>query len=213
MSLIVAAMLLTSDQAKQLVERFSDEPSVDQLCAAAEKEAHVHPERARSWMRRVRVAPWLPQVSVRWDRGIQYDESYDDGPSGSSSSVDTDDDTGWRTQVSWDLSRIVFEPNELGVSREGSNLVELRGQILREIVRLYFERRRLQIDALLAPESPDDRALVRELRIREIESMLDVMTGGLMTRSLIKVRPRRPARGSWTPPAIPPPAPPPPATP
>jgi ATP-dependent RNA helicase RhlE len=47
------------------------------------------------------------------------------------------------------LGRIVFEPNEISVAREGANTVELRARLLQEVVRLYFERRRLQIESLI----------------------------------------------------------------
>lgn len=186
MSLAVALLLssLTSGDARQLFDRFRAEPTVEVLCQAAEREANVNPERARSWMWRARAAAWLPELTTRLDRGIQYDESIDTGPSGLKRSVDTDDDTGWRIQATWDLGRIVFEPNEISVAREGANQVELRARLLQEVVRLYFERRRLQIESLLTADTPDERAVLREARIREIEAAIDVLTGGAMTRGL-----------------------------
>ncbi len=189
---LCAALALTAAEARALLDRIAGEPTVESLTVAAVREAELSPERMRSWMRRVRLAPLLPQVSVRLDRGVQYDESWDDGPTGEKRSVDTDDDTGWRVQATWDLGRLLFEPNEIGVAREGMNLVELRHEVLREIVRLYFERRRLQVEAVLEPDAPAERAVAREARIREIESAIDAMTGGAMSRGKRERAARRP---------------------
>lgn len=185
---IVWFFLVTATEARQWLDRFGHEPTVEELCQAAEREANLDLSRLQSWMRRARAAPWLPQVLVRLDRGVEYDESFDDGPTGASRSVDTDDDTGWRVQAGWDLSRLLFEPNELGVSREGSNLVELRARVLQEVVRLYFERRRLQLEALLPAPQSDERVVLREARIKEIEASLDVLTGGAMSIGLRRSR-------------------------
>jgi hypothetical protein len=61
---------------------------------------------------------------------------------------------------------------------EAQDAVKLRETVLGEVTRLYFERRRHQVDMLLAPK-PDLMGRVRdELHLRELTAALDALTGG-----------------------------------
>lgn len=163
-----------------------EEPSVHDLMAAARREAEVRPERLRSWMSRARWAALAPKVTFGVDRSFGRDESLDlaDGER----DLSTDDDLGWRVSASWDLGSLVFSPDELRVAREGIRLSELRQKVLFEVVRLYFERRRLVLRNKLAlreergpADAPTD-AIDHEVRILEIEASLDALTGGAWSR-------------------------------
>ena len=56
--------------------------------------------------------------------------------------------------------------------------------MLDEVTRLYFDRRRLQVDMLLKA-SPDLKAqLENELRLQELTANLDAYTGGAFSAAL-----------------------------
>ena len=63
-------------------------------------------------------------------------------------------------------------------------MVQLRDDIVDEVTRTYFERRRLQI-ALLTNPPPDQQAsLDKELRLQELTGILDGLTGGYVSQHL-----------------------------
>ena len=55
---------------------------------------------------------------------------------------------------------------------------KLREKVLGEVTRLYFERRRLQVDVLLNPKVDLAGQVKDELRLRELTANLDAYTGG-----------------------------------
>ena len=63
-------------------------------------------------------------------------------------------------------------------------MVQLRDDILDEITRTYFERRRLQIEAQLSPSHELMEGLEQELRIQELTADLDALTGGYFSLQL-----------------------------
>ena len=62
-------------------------------------------------------------------------------------------------------------------------MVELREDIINQVTRLYFERRRLQIE--MRASGPDAQPVwTYELRIAELTALLDGLTGGGFSRSI-----------------------------
>jgi hypothetical protein len=172
----------TAATVRRLLARFDHEPSVDVLCRAAARTAQVHPELAASWLRRVGKAASLPTLRLRLERGVgQYLwltalESYDQTKTRSG------DDWVYEVGLTWRLDRLIFDVDELRAGREARRLAALRNEIQAQVIRLYFERRRLQVEELLDRADDLGAALRRGLRIRELGAMLDVLTGGRLGR-------------------------------
>ena len=148
--------------------------------------ALVEPERGRSYVNRARHAAWLPEVRLRVDRRFGRSESLDQ-PSTSTSvtsplGVDTVDDVRYEARVTWDLARLVFNSDELAAQAQTIHMAEIRRDIEVTLSRLYYERRRLGLERL--PSGPGERTvgLRRELRLREIESELDALSGGAFSQ-------------------------------
>jgi hypothetical protein len=166
----------------EVLKAFAHEPSVSSLQRAAGRLAEVQPERVRSWLRRANKAALLPQLRLKVGHGA-YGVALShtsDGlgylPSGDS----------WRVEgeVTWSLDRLVFDRNELGLSRESQRLASRRELLYTEVARLYFARRRLQVEGLSVPagepEAPE--AVDRALAIDELTAVLDGLTDGAMSR-------------------------------
>lgn len=80
--------------------------------------------------------------------------------------------------VSWNLSSLVFDQSQL----DAYGLVGIHEDLLKEITRLYYTRQHNLLALALSPP-PDARARAAlVLRTREIEAMLDALTGGAWTR-------------------------------
>jgi hypothetical protein len=165
----------------ELLHRFDAEPTVGALQRAAARLASVEPERVRSWQRRVRAAAALPTLKARLGRGAtgvlvtRGVEGVDNF-----SSVEND---AWHFDVeaTWSLDRLVFDVNEVRISREGQRVAARREELLTQVAQLYYERRRLQIDQLLDPDARADLALDRALAIDELTAILDGLTGGALS--------------------------------
>ena len=161
-------------------------PPVDVLCAAAVAQALAEPERARGFLTRARAAGWLPEVRFRVYRRFARTEglSFDDaGAGGVVAPVDISaiDDVRYEWRATWDLSRIVFNPDELQAHAEALRMSDVRRDIQALVIRLYFERRRLLLDPTTttggdAPTA-DGRGLRTE-RVAEIEAQLDALSAG-----------------------------------
>jgi hypothetical protein len=163
----------------------TDDPPVDVLCKAAVALALAEPERARSFINRARLAGWLPEMHFRAYRRFARTEglTFADIGTGTVAPVDisTVDDVRYEWRASWDLSRMVFNPDELQAHLEALRMSDIRRDIQSLVIKLYFERRRL----LAEPVSTESRgptdapgAEKRALRVAEIEAQLDAMSGG-----------------------------------
>ena len=172
-----------------------DDPSVDVVCKAAVALALAEPERARAFLGRARLAGWLPEIHFRIYRRFARTEglTFADTPVGGGTVAPVDisavDDVRYEWRGSWDLSRMVFNPDELQAHFEALRMADVRRDIQSLVIKLYFERLRL-----LAEADPSDRGTgsstketspsgppVAEklaLRIVEIEAQLDALSGG-----------------------------------
>jgi hypothetical protein len=166
------------------------EPSVEELCRAAVALAMAEPERARSFLSRARLAGWLPEMRFRVFRRFARTEglTLDDSATTTPVDVSAVDDVRYEWRATWDLSRIVFNPEELQAHAEALRMADVRRDIQSLVVRLYFERRRLSIvstgsDRSEGSPSTPRRAdgtgadARRRLRIAEVEAQLEALTG------------------------------------
>ena len=165
------------------------DPPVDALRAAASALALTEPDRAHSLVVRARLAGWLPEVRGRVDRHFARAESVDLGASTTTPlapvGIDSDNDVRYELRATWDLSRLVFNPDEIGAQFQALRTADARREIESLVIRLYFDRRRLKAELGTADATATGMPLsgVRlELRVAEIEAELDALTGGAFTR-------------------------------
>lgn len=182
-----------ADVAELLVTASRGEPPLAELRAAATELVLAQPERARSLLMRARVAGWLPELRVRVDRRFGRDESLNYGRAPLDAPVapvdlGTRDDVRYELRATWDLGRMVFNPDELNAQAEALRMSDTRREVETLVVRLVFERRRLKTEAATS-DSPDITPhLRRELRIQELEAELDALTGGAFSRLSLQPR-------------------------
>lgn len=173
-ALAVAAPAAAADLS--VLNRFAGEPTVRQLQQAAARLAEVHPDLVRSWLRRANKAALLPMVRVRVGRGT--------GALARDSAdrlvLTTTDDWRFEVEATWSLDRLVFDRNELRAGWEAQRIARSREELLTRVAQLYYARRRLQVDAVLAPDAP--AAVDRAIEIDELTAVLDGLTDGALTR-------------------------------
>ena len=170
---------------------FDREPGIAELHRLAIAYADVHPDKISRWKKEARLKAWVPDVDIGVDGGRGWSRS--DSLWGSSSSggthyVGPDDksssrDIGWDVSLSWDLSDVIWSTDQTSIDARAKLMVELREDIINQVTRLYFERRRLQIE--MRTPGPDAQPVwTYELRIAELTALLDGLTGGGFSRSV-----------------------------
>jgi hypothetical protein len=166
---------------------FAADPPVGYLRAAATALALAEPERARSLVQRARWSALLPELRVRLDRRFARTESLDLGRSATDPletpvGVDSINDMRYEWRATWDLGRIVFNPDEVGASTHALRMAEVRREIETVVIRLYFERRRLKAEALASDGTVEAPGVRGEIRVQELEAELDALTGSAFSR-------------------------------
>jgi len=166
--------------------RAAADPPVDALRAAATALVGAEPARARSLIDRARLAGFLPELRVRVDRRFSRAESADLGSSAGAPlapvGIDSNNDVRYECRATWDLSRIVFNPDELAAQFQALRTADARREVETLVIRLYFERRRLKAESLAADANDVAAGMRLEVRIAEIEAELDALTGGAFSR-------------------------------
>ncbi|HXJ20279.1 MAG TPA: hypothetical protein VMT03_08600 [Polyangia bacterium] len=166
---------------------FAEDPPVGALRQAATALALAEPGRARSMLVRARLAGWLPELRLLVERRFARTESVDLGGANDATAlapvgIDSNNDVRYQARATWDLSKVVFNPDELAVASQALRTADTRREIETLVIRLYFERRRLKLEGLSADDTDMPSGSRRELRIAEVEAELDALTGGAFTR-------------------------------
>ncbi|MBI5510121.1 MAG: hypothetical protein HY903_15295 [Deltaproteobacteria bacterium] len=87
-------------------------------------------------------------------------------------------DRAFTAAATWSLGSLVFDANQI----ETYSLVGIQQDLLTEVTRLYYTRQHNVLAlALEPPRDPRARAALM-LRSREIEAMLDALTGGAWSK-------------------------------
>lgn len=163
------------------------EPSIQDTQAAALRFFNIDADTVSSMRTRASVKALVPAVGARI-RGNQSTVDLDriDRQIDRDLATVVDDGRGslleYEVSAQWDFSRLVFNSEVLDVS----SLVVLQEAILKEVTRIYYTRRRLQVDLILTPPTDGATKLSKELRIEELTATLDAMTGNLFANASIK---------------------------
>jgi hypothetical protein len=155
---------------------FKDEPTILEVQRQAIKYAEViDPKKIRNLRIGARLKALVPNITLDYDRTINYDsgeENYYIGPQ------------DWGLGLSWDLSDFIWSEQQRLIDSQVRLLIELRDDILAEVTRLYFERRRLQVELLFWPPKDPKVKFEKELRLEELTASIDALTGGYLSEQL-----------------------------
>jgi hypothetical protein len=181
---LVAAQSFSDPRVQRELQKLEEEPSIQEAQSAALKFFNIDADTVSSMRSRASYKALVPSIGARI-RGNESTIALDrvdilvdqNGPA----VLDSGTGTVLEYEVSalWDFSRLVFNAEVLDVS----SLVVLQEAILKEITRIYYTRRRLQVDLILTPPSDPATKLSKELRIEELTATLDAMTGNLFSKA------------------------------
>ncbi len=175
---------LTTDT-QDLLSMFSHEPSIEEIKEAAIEYAEVSPNKIREWRKAAANKAWLPDLNFSYDKskdwqssGYFYSGKYvqDDTTKGK--------DKSWSISLTWQLGELIWNDDQTSIDNRSKLMVQLRDDVLNEVTRLYFERRRLQIDLIMSPPGDNKVLIEKDLRLQELTANIDALTGSFLSRRL-----------------------------
>lgn len=139
------------------------------LQRAALRQAHLDERGRKSLEARLRLSALLPHLRVNVGRGWQWDYS-----SSSSSTTTTatlgDDRLSYGVAAQWDLSRLLFQREELVLRRDAQHVAAVRTQLLMRVARLYGQR-------CAAASNASDATTQQSARVAALDVALSALTG------------------------------------
>ncbi len=173
----------------EVMAEFSSEPDIRSVQAMSMRYSKTNPELMEKWLSASQRAYALPKVNLQYekqlDEGTRYD--YVAGADGNAEPqtdyVQIGNDDKVVVKLEWRLDKLVMSSEQIRVINETGKANKMREKVLDEVTRLYFDRRRLQVDNLLNPPSSLQDQIEMELRLQEMTANLDALTGGEFSAS------------------------------
>lgn len=162
------------------------EPGIGEILEAAIEYANVHPDKVRKWKKAAANRAWLPKLEFEYDNSKDWQVS-DYCVSGGCGNDDITEGKGskWSVSLTWSLGDLIWSDDQTSeIDKRSEAMVELRDDILNEVTRLYFERRRLQYEMVLAPPQGVQEKIEKELRLQELTANIDALTGSYLSKRL-----------------------------
>ena len=160
-----------------IAEHFTAEPSIKDVQRMAIEYANVNPRQINSWHNQSRAKALFPTLSVGLNRADTDLYHWDTGPNPDVLTRGRDY-LDWSTSLSWDFGDFVWSSDHTSIDSRSKLMSELRQDILDQVTRLYFERRRIQVELAFHDENEPNSIFEKEMRIEELTALLDGLTGG-----------------------------------
>ena len=181
-----------------LLARFEDEPSVREVQRAALRHGSLDDMSLQKGRARARWSNLIPIVDgeVAWlgqrDTEFDFQEDLATTEEGRLRHDDARNEYGdderrrrsYSLELEFDLRGLLFDDAELDVMRESRERLEARGERVVTVTKLYFERRKRQVERILTPRSKWRKQLDLVLAIRRYTARLDALTGGWFSEQL-----------------------------
>lgn len=176
--------------AEEVLATFTGEPDIRSVQAMVLEYSKTDARYVEAWLAASKAAAALPELSLKFQYDNDYGNDFDyltylatEDPSATLSGADVDVGQTFEVKASWDLNKLVMSSERIRVISETQDIVKLRDKVLDEVTRLYFDRRRLQVDMLLNPG--DLKAQLKsQLQLQELTAQIDAYTGGRFTAAL-----------------------------
>jgi hypothetical protein len=163
----------------RLREIIKSEPTIQEVQRAALAHYQLEPERIESMSTSARIKGLFPEVDAGFDSLLGHnftnteDALYPTLPYKERQAA-SNDQTIWHVRGVWDLSRLIFNPEQLDIKTLGS----LQETLVREVTTMFFSRRRVLANLILSPPEDEEDLYYEQLRLDEMTATIDAFTGG-----------------------------------
>lgn len=161
----------------------SAEPSIRQVQEAAIRYAEVHPGKILRWRKAAAWRTWLPKFTLNLDRDRSQTIASSSSQGKTIFSVGPEDESfrlGF--DFTWDLADFIWNPDQISIDARSRLTTQLRQDLLEEVTKVYYERRRLLLEFQGSPTEDPILKGERLLRVEELTAFLDAGTGGAFSR-------------------------------
>ncbi len=158
---------------------FGDGPSIKEVFRAAIRYNEIGPEKISRWRKQARLKAFLPTVKLDYDKTVTtaLGASYDRVQVGP---------RDWGISFSWEVADLLWGTDQTSIDTRSRLNTQLRIDILEDVNRIYFERKRL-VSELNNPQVTPQQKQEKILRIEELTAALDYYTGGYFSRRLEEI--------------------------
>lgn len=163
----------------RLQEIIKKEPTIQDVQKAALGHYQLEPETIQGMATSARVKGLFPEIDAGLDSMLGHtfnntqDALYPNFPY-KERQAGSSDQVIWHVRGVWDLSRLIFNPEQLDIKTLGS----LQETLVREVTTMYFSRRRVLANLILSPPEDDEDLYFEQLRLEEMTATIDAFTGG-----------------------------------
>ena len=147
--------------------------------------AEVHPDKIKRWRRQAYLKALLPTVDIGVGRDRTDNVTVDQGTFPKFQLVNTQDQkSGLDLSIKWELAHLIWSDDQTSIDVRSKLMTQLRNDIVDQVTRTYFERRRLQASMLAEPPAEQAGILEKELRLQELTALIDGLTGGYFSQRM-----------------------------
>lgn len=172
------------------------EPTAQEIHQAAIRYSHLGNGRIQRWHWGSRLRALVPSLSFGKDVSLNANIDLDRGGTSDPDKFifgPDETDRGWDLDLNWNLGDLIWSSSQTSIDSRAKLLVELRESILSQVNRIYFERRRTQMElAFSAPEVTPREHFDLLLRLDELTAELDTLTDGFLSERLLEIYRRHP---------------------
>lgn len=175
---------------EEVLAQFSNEPDIRRVHDMTMDYSRTNPDLVKSWLSSARRAYALPKINLQYEKELDQSQRYDyvtldeGSPTEELDYAQLEDDDKVVVKLEWRLDKIVMSSEQIRVINEAQDVVKMREKLLDEVTRLYFDRRRLQVELQLNPSSDLREQIETQLRLQEMTANLDALTGGAFSASI-----------------------------
>jgi len=157
-------------------------PDFIELQQAAIAYNEVHPDKIRSFRRASKLKALFPKISFGFDgrRSTNY-EIYKSSTKNYIVAGPDDESRDWDISFSWELGDLIYSDDQTSIDVRSRLMVQLRNDILDDLRRAYYQRKRLLAEMALYPSDDRRIRLEKELRLQELTATIDGLTGNYLS--------------------------------
>ncbi len=164
------------------------EPRFWMIRQAALKYAELDPEKIARWRSESRLKALLPRLSVNIDNDSSSNSEIYTSATRDYVVMGPDEvSRGFGVSLSWDLADMVWSDDQTNIDVRSRLTTQLRNDVLDDLRRIYFERRRVQFELINNPPETDKARFEKEIRLQELTEAIDDLTGDYFSEQLSRV--------------------------
>jgi len=177
---------------QRFLEGLFREISIRDVHQMAIEYAEVSPEKIKRWRVGAKWKPLMPRLSMGFSESNDDNIAIDKGDSVSTSYIVTgprEIGRDWNIDLTWDLADLVWNDSQTVIDVRSKLMVQLRDDIIEEVTRLYFARKRLITEIARLYEkmkkgSGEVDLSEKIIRLEELTAYFDGFTGGKFSIAL-----------------------------